>query len=179
MPNWCNNSVVVTSKNEKKLKEFRNKAVGKSEDSSSSDLSLQELVPMPKEYEDGEKWYNWRVKHWGTKWDIDANLYDDTVDTLCYSFDSAWSPPIDALAKISEDYPDLVFNLEYEELGMCFAGEVIFEDGIYTDNCYTLEYGKCPECGEETQLLRGECSCCGAGIDFVIKPIGKILDNAI
>ena len=74
-------------------------------------------------------WYDWCNKNWGTKWDIEARLDQSFDDELVYYFDSAWSPPVEAFQKISEDFPGLTFSLEYFESGMGFGGKIVLQDG--------------------------------------------------
>lgn len=63
---------------------------------------------------------------WGTKWDVDtcflnfkANENGDGV--IFGSFESAWSPPIEALATF-ESTSDVDVDLKYFEPGMMFCG---------------------------------------------------------
>jgi len=74
-------------------------------------------------------WYSWRVAHWGTKCDIDANaiqILDNSPEYLSLAFDTAWSPPqgiYDALGQIIEDqHLDIHISWFYDEPGMQFAG---------------------------------------------------------
>ena len=150
MPNWCDNrlSVSTWSKVEdkdkaiKQIEEFRDKARLIEEDGTeASSLSMNNLYPMPKELEgtkepsDEPNWYDWRVEHWGTKWDIDAYLEDYDTEYLQYSFQSAWSPPTAFLEKVSKDFPLLRFVLKYEEEGCGFLGRAIAKDGVLDDTC--------------------------------------------
>ena len=80
-------------------------------------------------------WYDWKVNNWGTKWDISAGLEEKENGHLVYSFDTAWSPPIEWLQKVSEQYDKLKFNLYYEEPSMCFRGEALAENGQIGDDC--------------------------------------------
>jgi len=80
-----------------------------------------------------------RIYTYGTKW-WDFEL-DGDDDWLQISGDSAWSPPLGLLTKISE-----VFNVkveaEYEECGMDFAGFFTAENGEYEDRemtCFEYE----------------------------------------
>ena len=83
-----------------------------------------------------KNWYEWSLANWGTKWDVDGSLSSQSDEHLSYNFDSAWSPPIEAFQKISEDFPELTFDLEYFEPGMCFAGKVTWKNGsmVYEDH---------------------------------------------
>ena len=126
-----------------------------------SDLSLNNFVPMPKElnidrgYFGDDKlkqsevdrigkenlkkfgakdWYDWHVQNWGTKWDVEATLQSKSGDMLEYWFDSAWAPPVQWLVSVSEQYPKLKFELEYDEPGMCFSGTATAENGELDDD---------------------------------------------
>ena len=153
MPNWCDNRLVISTWSEtekedearKQIEEFRDKAKLIEEDGTeATSLSLNKLYPMPKELEgtkapsDNPNWYDWRVEHWGTKWDIDCCLNYDDEDYLEYSFQSAWSPPVLFLEKVSKDFPLLRFILKYEEEGCGFLGRAIAVNGQVDDAC--LDY---------------------------------------
>ena len=56
------------------------------------------------------------------------------------TFDTAWSPPIDWLDNIAIDYPDLSFELEYEEPNMCFGGTFLIQgDKIHDHHQYDTD----------------------------------------
>ena len=103
MPNWCSNSLNVTGPKpslddlEKWIVDHKN------------NLDLEAILPTPKELlehdspQSGKKanefkkkygakdWYDWRVKNWGTKWDVNSS--NDRIDesNLSVWFDSAWA----------------------------------------------------------------------------------------
>lgn len=73
-------------------------------------------------------WYNWNTSKWGTKWDVavsDGDKYPDTElveymsegDTNCviYKFNTAWSPAVTVLIKLSNLVPNSLLTLEFEE----------------------------------------------------------------
>jgi len=115
----------------------------------------------------GNHWYDWNVRNWGTKWDVavshneeypDTEITIDSKDTLAYRFNTAWSPPTEAIVKLSAQYPDLDFELSYEE-ETGWGGLLQFEAGnineieSYENKCRdcdsmnTMEY--CDnDCGE-------------------------------
>lgn len=74
-------------------------------------------------------WYDWCVKNWGTKWDIEGEGSRLADDHASYTFQSAWSPPVEAFVTISKSFPELTFDLEYFESGMSFMGRVEIRDG--------------------------------------------------
>ncbi len=78
--------------------------------------------------ETDKSWYNWNIRNWGTKWDVAVRDGDEYPDTyvegptengenlvVYYNFNTAWSPPVPALEKLSAQYPSLLFTLSYEE----------------------------------------------------------------
>jgi hypothetical protein len=152
MPNWCNNVVELAHEDPAMLERAKD-ALNRGE-------FLQEFIPVPEDLKitagflgdaDEQKkleeatarnvekygygnWYDYCVNEWGTKWDVGgdgvtAEIEDGRITT---SFDSAWSPPIQAYEKLV----DLGFSVRayYYEGGMCFAG--IWEDG--DDDYYDL-----------------------------------------
>ena len=93
-----------------------------------------EFVPIPEN--EKENWYEWCISNWGTKWDVGSSQYGierGNANECKFSFDSAWSPPIQFYEKLEE----LGFTVKamYYEPGMAYCG--IYEDGF--DDYY--EYG--------------------------------------
>lgn len=122
-------------------------------------------------------WYNWRIKNWGTKWDIDETELDmpglhlldkaleenpNEVVEIMYNFDTAWSPCEPVVIAMAKQFPDLKFVHEYREDGCCFAGVVTYENGECVENLesdkgdyrtflvehFGEEFYKCTKCGE-------------------------------
>jgi hypothetical protein len=153
MPNWCNNSVEIYHTDPAMIERVRK---------GFNDGGLfSELIPCPQELTDtvsgsmGEdkraeheaqqaanvekygypNWYDFCVNEWGTKWDVgaDGNPAQDIPCGLMLSFDSAWSPPIGAYEKLTEQ--GFRIRAMYYEPGMAFAG--VWEEG--NDDYY--DYG--------------------------------------
>jgi len=109
----------------------------------------------------GNHWYDWNVRNWGTKWDVCVSPEDKYPDTyiegptpngenlvVYYNFNTAWSPPIPAIEKLSSQYPTLLFTLSYEE-EQGWGGEGEWLNG---KNISISEYGwKCRECDNEEE----------------------------
>jgi len=163
MPNWCQNTLVVTGVN-KELTRFKIAAqadqihedtFSKEKTRYQSALSFQELLPMPvelvhttspskkpnkaliKKY-GADNWYDWHNNNWGCKWDIDATLLNETK-RLEYQFDSPWSPPVEGITAVSKLFPKLTFTLEFAEPGMGFAGRAVCKNGKLTEVGLPLE----------------------------------------
>ena len=70
-----------------------------------------------------DRWYDWRLQNWDTKWDAyEVSIDDDDPDQLEVSFDTAWSPPEAICHAIREKYPDLAVSWFYDEPGCELAG---------------------------------------------------------
>ena len=87
--------------------------------------------------------YNEHIEKWGTKWDcynidttINYNKENDDID-MFYTFDTAWSPPINWFKCIVEKYNTLEFTLVYYEPGCDFAGTMVGSLGEITSNVET------------------------------------------
>ncbi len=155
MPNWCSNNLVLEHDDPAMITRAK-QALDRGE-------FLNEFIPVPKElietmagsYGDEEKqraleaqtraniqkygysnWYDYCVGEWGTKWDVGEDGATDVHPEgrmLHTSFDSAWSPPVNAYAKLEA----LGFRVEaqFYESGMAFAGT--YSDGNCDD--FSLE----------------------------------------
>ena len=50
-----------------------------------------------------DRWYGWRVKHWGCKWDLnheEVEVDEFTKGELCISFTTPWAPPDEIYRKL-------------------------------------------------------------------------------
>lgn len=87
-------------------------------------------------------WFDWCVSEWGSKWgayDIYLFEEDDTKDgekIIVLGFTSAWSPPIHLIERISENYQELHFRLDYYEGGCFFCGTHEVKKGRVLSECY-------------------------------------------
>jgi len=70
-----------------------------------------------------DRWYDWRVMNWDTKWDAyDVEVIDEDPDCIEIQFDTAWSPPEAICTALREQYPDLAISWFYDEPGCEIAG---------------------------------------------------------
>jgi len=120
----------------------------------------------PKVAWSGDNWYDWNIRNWGCKWDVgiadDNHFVDTSMDELKdggvqYNFDTAWSPPSEAIEKLSSQHPNLTFKLYYEE-EQGWGAEVEYING---EGKVILEYDdRCHECGETNNMdYCDECGC--------------------
>lgn len=133
MPNWCDNTLVITGPKDV-IAEI-----------AATKLSLEAIHPCPPELRNTQAppktpqigaankakyghadWYSWCVANWGTKWDpgpMEFTFSDDT--TIEAFFTSAWGPPVEGMKYLFEKYKDrgnFRLRLEYFELGAGFVG---------------------------------------------------------
>jgi hypothetical protein len=108
----------------------------------------------PNAWFQGNNWYDWNVRNWGTKWDVAVENDDSYPETqildegelfINYKFDTAWSPPVPAIATLSKQHSRVVFTLNYEE-ETSWGGQIEFRNGIMEQ---TSKYEYRCECGEE------------------------------
>ena len=113
MPNLCLNYVSISGPKEKiaQIWGAMNEKGG----------LLEAIAPI------GEWEYGTASARWGTKWDVDTRdlkvhdiSYGD-MSEIAGSFESAWSPPIEAFEELCKD-TDIKVMLDYFEPGMAFCG---------------------------------------------------------
>ena len=142
MPNWCQNRVEIFAKEDG---EDINKIIKIFE----SDNPFNQLIPEPDwasiPNEKGElpvkadhpfvglewpstgkqdnRWYNWRLENWGTKWgpspdsiDIDDQLDSDFVTLF---FTTPWGPPEKVFEKLQEMDYDVTWHWDVPEETVC------------------------------------------------------------
>lgn len=134
MPNWCNNTITIRGD--------ANKVKAIWDEAQKQQGLLAAMVPQPEDMFHGNlgeaeraecvekgipNWYDWNVSNWGTKWDVgleglEYTVLEDGSAEISGWFDSAWSPPIEALNTFSEANQDLSVECFYLETGMCFVG---------------------------------------------------------
>lgn len=116
MPNWVNCKLTVTNSTPK-LEAFLKE----------HGLSFEAIV-KPERPEDDENNFGTvgaQVNAWGTKWDLTENEAKETAASLLdideCTFDTAWSPPSEAIRVLSE-LTGASFRLAYYEPGCWFWG---------------------------------------------------------
>jgi hypothetical protein len=183
MPNWCQNRVTISHKDEEKLAGLY-KAMS---DENNEYPFCGYVIPVPKGLQETEMsfymephlyvlekmkqesnlkkygykdWYDFCVANWGTKWDVsEMNVAMDGTKIVA-SFDTAWAPP----GKVYERLHELGFKVcaHYYESGCCFVGT--WCDGH--DTYYNI-------CDENAETVRGVI---GAELDDLFHISEDMLD---
>jgi Ferredoxin-like domain in Api92-like protein len=133
MANICENTLEVRgTKNE--FKKFYEK--GFVMENGIKEWSLGPYYPLP-DGEDGD-WYS---ENWGTYGDC-CSRWETTEFLFRVRFETCWTPPIEWLQKVQEDYQSLHFFLCYIETGCGFCGmaHTCWSDGEAWINDCPLEH---------------------------------------
>lgn len=173
MPNWCANSLRLTTKTEEHVALII-KIIVAIKDAQKKDENpriFNIIKPMPDELrevtkgyfaDDAERaendkkraecaekygytdWYDWSLGEWGTKWDASDVFHTVEPDgSLLLTFDTAWSPPIE-LYKTLEDMGFKV-SAGFVEQGVNYIGYYV--DGV--DHTEEITYESNPEEDED------------------------------
>jgi len=146
----------------------------------------------------GNHWYDWNVRNWGTKWDVAVSHDDEYPDTeeleyeskgednwVVYKFNTAWSPPVPAIIKLSSLVPNCVVTLDFEE-ETGWGGETEFVNGEITAEsdynwkcrecdyaelgeppyCEDCEFDMCPSCGYGEPMDEDRAKCQTHGVEL-------------
>lgn len=77
-----------------------------------------------------EDWYRWHIDNWGTKWDASSTCVEELDDNnFDLKFNTAWSPPIDWFEKVIPMYPQLEFDLIFDEESQDYCGRMTGNEG--------------------------------------------------
>jgi hypothetical protein len=118
---------------------------------------VRPTTPEELETYKNQGWYDWNIANWGTKWDVagkDVDVRDDSPGHWHIYFDTAWSPPHEALVALSEQHPEVEIRNEWcEEQG--FGAHQVYSEGTHwVDKEWNI-----PESHEEYEENVGACYC--------------------
>jgi len=153
MPSWCEQDLYVSTDESKNwrdalpsIKKFLEFAEGE------NCLDHNKFIPYPEEFRTPDNpykgfnqgGYEWCNENWGTKWGICCPSLDDidlTYGYLFYSFKSAWYPAKPLILKMSEMFPDLLFDLRWFGSGMGVHGKYKVMAGGVLEDVEGVYYG--------------------------------------
>lgn len=96
-------------------------------------------------------WREWCIANWGTKWNAySVHEPEFRSDRAILRFDTAWSPAIPIMIRLSERFPS-VLTLRYFDEGWNFAGEDFFKAGRCIDGFFEPD-----ETDERTRFIYRE-----------------------
>lgn len=150
MPNWVYNALTIPVKDKDDAVAIMSRLAD-----AESALSFMKIAPRPAQEEDN--WYDWNIKNWGCKWDAnDASVEDFIDESLTYRFNTAWSPPMPLVEKLSALLPDRRIELTFEE-EQGWGGVVSLIDAKLT----VEKQWDIPNSHEDIVKRQGECMCVG------------------
>jgi hypothetical protein len=150
MPNWVDNYMFVVG-DQSELDKFRKHASAPNGDRDDSPLHFGNFIPEPPE-SDG---YNWCIDNWDTKWDACyADLDDSQDEVLRYNFQTAWSVPMAVFNAMTEQFPNLTFDIRsIEEQG--WGMEIVGRNGQLS----ITEQWDIPSCHQDWVEMGNEEGC--------------------
>lgn len=98
-------------------------------------FTFQYLIPLD---DNSPNWWNERIDNWWCKWppsNCYLEVYEDNEFQI--SFDTPWSPPEKWLETAVKKFPELVFELEYDEPGNMFCWTMGWKDWEFYDDCHS------------------------------------------
>ena len=72
---------------------------------------------------------NWRIEHWGTKWNAREVTRKKMKNKIYYTFLTAWDAPFQIIWELGNKFPNLTFDFKYNEPLMMFSGHMIIKNG--------------------------------------------------
>ena len=146
MPNWCNNFIEIQGDKKTITKLSRIiKGSNNSDDNRGVFAALIGTKPFvtAEDYDKGA-WYDANNSWFGTKWDIsyDECNYTFNDESISFSCETAWAPPIPFLATLCKMY-GVSGVITYDEGGCDFAGRTTIdnEGNIVEEEDYTYNEG--------------------------------------
>ena len=120
MPNHTDNRVILSHDDSQQIDNIYNVM-----NMGEADL-CNHLIPEPRD-DAGlpmSGWYDWRLEHWGTKWDVyETHCTRIDANTLSMTFYTAWSPPIPVFDKLTDMGYEI--NARYLDEGWMYVGEYV------------------------------------------------------
>lgn len=138
MPNWCENELTIRGKGADKVVAFLKGKEGA--------LDFNKVVRQVKEwwpFKVNDYWYRWRIKYWGTKWNVgkEVSFVPMSRGSIKLCFDTAWAPPRPIISRLAYLFPNNTFTLKYWEGGMGFCGKLKVRDDQVLENTSRDNYG--------------------------------------
>lgn len=127
MANECMNYIKFTG-NKEEISLFKESYLVFNEEDKSYELDFNHITPIPADCHND---YEFRIEHWGNKWD-GTNAYVEIYEDEVYiDVSTAWGPCVPIVNKLIGLCPGLEVDYKYYEPGMGFVGyryHVSYED---------------------------------------------------
>jgi hypothetical protein len=127
MPNWCFNTLVFECDAAGEVDRFRS-LVGEADEA----FNMDALLPVPEIVRhDAGKQNDWCHANWGTKSNVNPGEagWAAFPGVAVVRFNSAWTPPVNAVRRLSGMFPTAEVMLIFDEPGVGFSGTRWFRGG--------------------------------------------------
>lgn len=95
-----------------------------------SPVDFNRLIPMPEGYDKDQRWYDWSIANWGTKWNAYQAFVGKTdANEVMFHFETAWAPPLPVIDAIAAKFPKANIRLIWCDEGDDHQHRVYWEDG--------------------------------------------------
>ncbi len=77
-----------------------------------------EVVMTVKRFPGGksdERWYDWNINNWGTKWDAYNTYIEDYGSSVSMSFQTAWAPPVEVAQELRRRFNSIDIKWMYNQ----------------------------------------------------------------
>lgn len=135
MPNWVCNRVKFNCS--KEMYEKIKAALIDETKPERDCVDFNRVIPEPEQYDTPNGWYDWRIIHWGCKWNAsDAEILDSTQEIF---FDTPWDRPQNVLLRLAEMFPseddgtDVEIEHWYADEFPSFVGYARYQFGEQVD----------------------------------------------
>lgn len=137
-------------------------------------------------------WYDWALANWDTKWgacrprlqsERKEGLDPLDEEVISIYFESAWSPAVGLIRKVSELFPALSFGMWFTEEADFFAGLMTFRNGetVAEIEAPVPDYPEYPENDDDDEAMsKYEHECETLRMDFeqeLIDTLASVMDE--
>lgn len=134
MPNLCFNQLRVSGDPER-LRAFVDLLCGEE-----SPLDFEKVLPTPEDELLSDTWRDWRIQHWGCKWNADEVEMDMPDDgSVVYTFVTPWRQPENLFYVLATVFHDLNLVLVFAEPMADIAGIMKYDGKVLTGVSGTVE----------------------------------------
>lgn len=130
MPNWCSSTITLSFATPEHLDSFLSQAhIDKDTGLYLSNEDMTDLfdkfLPTPPETLSSQAWYDWRLDHWGCKWNpiIDSVTADVPSLSITLELQTPGHPPISFFSNLIRLFPGSSAHIQYTDLNMNIFGD--------------------------------------------------------
>lgn len=93
------------------------------------DATFTFLLPTPPDLTEPEQQGRWREAAWGSRWDCQTNNAVVHDNDILLTLETPWEAPIPFFVALSERFPHITIEADYEEDMQNFSGSFSIQNG--------------------------------------------------